>query len=288
MNNFKVVGIDIGGSHITAAVVDLQQRAILPGTSIRNKVNSHAAAYDIIHQWSETISQVPGYNNNSISKKLGIAMPGPFDYENGICLIKDLDKYESLYGLNVKNLLSQNLGVKETDILMMNDASCFLQGEIFSGTAVNCNHVIGITLGTGLGSARFHDDIIYDGDLYYTPFKDGTAEDYLSGRWFIKRYKELSGNTVKDVKELSEKITTDTLAQTVFDEFGDNLGEVLCNYINKHKAETIVIGGNIMHAWEMFISKTQQRLSTLSFSVRVTRAKLGEEGALIGAASLWN
>src|SRR5215207_3029952 len=99
MSNSKVVGIDIGGSHITAAVVDLQQRQIQPGTLIRNRVNSHAAADDIIHQWSETISQVFECDN-SISKKLGLAMPGPFDYENGICLIKGLDKYEHLYGLN--------------------------------------------------------------------------------------------------------------------------------------------------------------------------------------------
>jgi glucokinase len=286
MDNSKVVGIDIGGSHITAAIVDLQQRTIQPGTLIRNRVNSHAAADDIIEQWSETIRQVFKCDS-SISKNLGIAMPGPCDYENGTCLIEGLDKYEGLYGLNIKELLSHKLEIKETDILMMNDASCFLQGEVFSGAAVNCNHVVGITLGTGLGSAGFHDDVIYDGDLYYTPFKNGTAEDYLSSRWFVKRYKELSGNTIKDVKELTEKITTDTFAQTVFDEFGTNLGEVLCNYVNKHKAETVVIGGNIMQAWELFISKTKKGILALSFPVNITRAELGEEGALIGAASLW-
>lgn len=286
MSNCKVVGIDIGGSHITAAAVDLKQRLIQPGTLIRNKVNSHATADDIIHQWSETIRHVFASDDN-VSKKLGLAMPGPFDYENGICLMKGLDKYESLYSLNVKQLLSQNLMIKETDILLMNDASCFLQGEVFSGAAVDCNHVIGITLGTGLGSASFHDNLIYDGDLYHTPFKNGTAEDYLSSRWFVKRYKELSGFAVKEVKDLSEKITTDPLAQIVFDEFGTNLGEVLCNYINKHKAETVVIGGNVMHAWDLFISRTKQSFSALPFPVYIKQAMLGEEGALIGAASLW-
>jgi glucokinase len=286
MSNSKVVGIDIGGSHITAAIVDLQQRLIQPGTLIRSKVNSYANADDIIHQWSDTILKVFAFDYN-ISKKIGIAMPGPFDYENGICLIKGLDKYESLYGMNVKQLLSQKLATQETDILMMNDASCFLQGEIFSGAVVGCNHVIGITLGTGLGSARFHDNLIYDGDLYYTPFKNGTAEDYLSSRWFLKRYTELSGTTVKGVKELKEKISTDSISQIIFDEFGTNLGEVLCTYVKKHEAENIVVGGNIMNAWDLFISKTKQNLLSLSFPVHITRAKLGEEGALIGAASLW-
>jgi glucokinase len=286
MNSAKVIGIDIGGSHITAAVVDLKQRIVLPETLIRKRINSHTSADDIISEWSETISQVFN-SDDSVSKKLGIAMPGPFDYENGICLIKGLDKYESLYGLNVKHLLSHRLEIAATDILMMNDASCFLQGEVFSGAAINCNHVIGITLGTGLGSVRFHNNKIYDGDLYYTPFKDGTAEDYLSSRWFVKRYKKLTGNTVNDVKELRKRIYNDPTAQIVFDEFGINLGEVLADYITTHKAETVVVGGNIMNAWDLFISKTKQILYALPHPIHITRAKLGEEGALIGAASLW-
>jgi len=286
MTESKVVGIDIGGSHITAAVVDLQQRLIIPETLTRNRVNSHASAGSILDEWSATIRQVfaSGYG---VSNKLGLAMPGPFDYEKGTCLIKGLDKYEGLYGLNIKQLLAKKLGIKTTDILMMNDASCFLQGELYAGAVCGCNHVIGVTIGTGLGSATYHDGKIFDGDLFYTTFKGGTTEDYISSRWFVKRYEELSGNKVKDAKEVSEKITTDPSAQTVLDEFGSNLGEVLCNYINKHKAETVVVGGNITNAWDLFILKTKQILSTLPIPVRITRATLGEEGALIGAASLW-
>lgn len=286
MDNSKVVGIDIGGSHITAAVVDLEKRLVIPGTLVRNRVDSHASVDDIIYEWAETIRRVftPG---NGVSKKLGLAMPGPFDYEKGTCLIKGLDKYESLYGLNIKQLLAQELEIEETDILMMNDASCFLQGEIFGGAVVGCNHVIGVTLGTGLGSARFHNGEIFDGDLYYTPFKDGTAEDYLSSRWFVKRYKELSGGIVKDVKELRDRIVTDPAAQTVFDEFGINLGNVLVSYINKHKGETVVVGGNIINAWNLFFQETKKILDQLSKPVSIKKAELGEESALTGAASLW-
>ena len=39
---------------------------------------------------------------------IGIAIPGPFDYGNGISLIKDLEKYESLYGTNIKETLERN------------------------------------------------------------------------------------------------------------------------------------------------------------------------------------
>lgn len=285
-NNSKVAGIDIGGSHITTAVVDLDNRLILPGTLIRKRVDSHGAVDKIIDHWSETIHRL-FKSENGVSKKIGLAMPGPFDYEKGTCLIKGLDKFESLYGLNVKQLLAQKLEIQETDIRMMNDASCFLQGEIFGGAGRGCNHVIGITLGTGLGSARFHNDIMYDGDLYFAPFKDGTAEDYLSSRWFVKKYEALSGKNIKDVKELKDNIAGDKFAQTIFDEFGINLGEVLTNYIKKHPCETVVIGGNIINAWELFFHETERILHHLPKPVTIKKAQLGEESALIGAASLW-
>jgi glucokinase len=190
-------------------------------------------------------------------------MVGLLHFLPGINYCLDIYKYESLYGSNVKKLLAQNLDIEEADIMMMNDASCFLQGEIFNGAAAGCNHIIGVTLGTGLGSARFHNNKMYDGDLYYTPFKDGTAEDYLSSRWFVKRYKEVTGNIVKDVKELSERMNYDPSVQIVFDEFGNNLGEVLSDYATKHEGKTIVAGGNIMNAWNLFIAKTKQHLANL-------------------------
>src|SRR4051812_3439951 len=109
MNYSKVAGVDIGGSHITAAVVDLEKRAVISRTVVRKRINSHADADEIMFEWAETIRRVFG-SAPGASKNLGIAIPGPFDYEKGTCLIKGLDKYESLYGLNVKQLLAQKLG----------------------------------------------------------------------------------------------------------------------------------------------------------------------------------
>ena len=168
---------------------------------------------------------------------------------------------------------------------MMNDASCFLKGEVFGGAAVDCDNVIGITLGTGLGSARFCSGQTFEGDLYFSPFKDGVAEDYLSSRWFLKRYNETTGRSVKSVKELNEKIAEEPHIKKLFAEFGKNLGKVLFKYAQEHTCKTIVIGGNIANAWDLFFPETKAILDKLSVIIR--KAQLGEEGALIGAASLW-
>ncbi|MEP6926400.1 MAG: ROK family protein [Ginsengibacter sp.] len=286
MNNSIAIGVDIGGSHITVALVDLQNQKIIAGSLIRKHINSKGTSDEIIHNWANVIKEcsadLPG-----VSKKIGIAMPGPFNYKEGICLIKDLDKFEDLYNLNVKKLLAKELEITVQNILFMNDASCFLKGEVFGGAAVECNNVMGVTLGTGLGSARFHDGEIFDGDLYTSSFKDGTAEDYLSSRWFIKRYKKLTGITVKNVKELKEKISDDPSIRSLFAEFGHNLGRVLLNHIQKYPFEIVVIGGNIINAWELFFPETKKVLNILPKPIIIRKAKLGEEGALMGAASLW-
>lgn len=286
MDENTVIGVDIGGSHITAGLVDLNRRRLINNSVIRRSVNSTASAEEIIGAWATVIHKM-FLTFPPAQKKIGIAMPGPFDYAEGTCLIKGVDKFESLFNINIKKRLAGQLEIPGTDILMMNDASCFLKGEIFGGAASGCDHVIGITLGTGLGSAQYHSGQIFEGDLYFSPFQDGMAEDYLSSRWFLKKYKEMAGHTAQSVKELAEKISKEPAIRLLFTEFGKNLGAVLSAYAQKHRGEMFVIGGNIANAWELFMPHTTRILDMLPQKMEIKKAVLGEEGALIGAASLW-
>jgi glucokinase len=287
MSDHRVIGVDIGGSHVTAGVVDLASRNVIKGSVLREHVNSKDSAEEILKVWVQVISKL-FTTHPQVKRKVGIAMPGPFNYEEGVCLIKGVDKFESLFGLNVKEILAKELGVEKNDITLMNDACCFLKGEVFGGAAVGCKHVVGVTLGTGLGSARFHDGEIYEGDLYHSPFKDATAEDYLSTRWFVRKHKEMTGNTITSVKELVKKIDGEPRVLSLFSVFGKNLGEVLAAYVQKHPCERVVIGGNIINAWEMFFEDTKRVMNDLGQTVPIKKAELGEEGALIGAASVFS
>ncbi len=61
---------------------------------------------------------------------------------------------------------------------------------------------IGITLGTGLGTATFQNGVAKDANLWCAPYLDGIAEDYISARGLINTYRKLSGTTVENVKQL--------------------------------------------------------------------------------------
>ncbi len=94
----------------------------------------------------------------------------------------------------------------------MNDASAFAVGEAWAGSASGSNRSLAITFGTGFGSAFISNKIpVVDGPevprigcVYHLPYKDGIADDYFSTRWFLGRYKAITGKELKGVKELAE------------------------------------------------------------------------------------
>lgn len=283
MDTSLVLGVDIGGSHITSALVDISNKAIVTGSYQRKAVNSQATSTEVLQTWCNAIKQ--SFADGIITTKIGIAMPGPFDYQNGISLMKDNNKYVSLYGLNVKQLLAEQLHISVGDISFINDAGAFIKGEVFAGAAVGFNSAIGLTLGTGLGTAKYHDGKGEDADLWCMPFKDGIAEDYISTKWFVETYFTQTGKHVHGVKELSALYEFDAAVQNIFYEFATNLSSFLEIFIKSAKPDVIVVGGNIMNCESLFIPTVTALLNKAGFSMPIVRAKLGENAAILGAVS---
>lgn len=288
MENFNALGIDIGGSHITVGLINLHRKEMVAQTYFRQTVNSKAPLDEIIAAWANTIKQ--SYQQSNVATmRIGIAMPGPFDYDKGVSLMQNQDKYDALYGYNVKDLLATALNIKPEAIRMKNDAACFLQGEVFSGSATGCQQVIGLTLGTGLGTAVYKNKTVEECALWNTPFLDSIAEDYISSRWFTKRFTEMYPNhqPISNVKDLCQRITDQNISNDIFEEFGKNLGNFLIFFSKKEKAEAIVLGGNIANAFHWFEDALKTTLKRGAIGIPVCIASLGENSALVGAASLW-
>lgn len=286
MKDSFVLGIDIGGSHLTGALVNEATRKFVPDSYTRIRVNSQGTAEEILNSWVSAIQDI--YKNHPVkNKRIGIAMPGPFDYEKGISLIKGLDKYEALYKLNVKELLSKKLDIPVASILMMNDAACFLRGEVYYGAAKGYTDVIGITLGTGTGSAIHHNGITEDANLGPSPFMESIADEYFSTRWFVKRYIEKTGYAVKDVKAMTELYASEKHVQDIFSEFVKNLVVFLEGFVKTEKPQIIVMGGNIAQSASLFLTDLVSQLTAKGIKIPIVNAQLGEEAAILGAASLF-
>ena len=282
-SNYKYIGVDIGGSHITAAQVLPDDCTIIAETRVRLKVNSHANADTIISQWAEALHSLCDFEDKE-ALMIGIAMPGPFNYTDGVSLIKGMNKYESLYGLNIRKLLSEALGVKPENILFRNDAEAFLHGEVVFGKIPYASKAIGVTLGTGLGSATSINGITTDVFRAIDAMHNGIAEDYISTRWFQKRCFELSNSELANVEALLTHENV-RLKNRMFDEFGANLGVFLNSFAVHEQAEVIVIGGNIAKSMDKFMKQALDKFNDKSIEIR--QSILWEDAALIGAACSW-
>lgn len=287
MNNEEsnvVAGVDIGGSHITVALVSLTGKCLIDNTSVRKEVNSKGGAEEILKVWLLAL-KLAIVNGATKVNKLAFSMPGPFDYEGGISYIKGLDKYEAIYGLNIRKCLADSLEIEPENIIFRNDAEAFLHGESFCGAGRNMGKLMGLTLGTGFGSAISEKGVTVDLNLGSEPFKNSIADDYFTTRWFIKRFEQLTGIRVNNVKQMVELIELEDLKTGIFDEYAENLALFLSPFLTEQKPEAIIIGGNITRAQHLFFESLKNRLRSSGFNPVLKLAELNEDAALIGAAA---
>lgn len=280
-----ILTADIGGSHITAAICNLQSHTILTHSTYRVEVDSKSSAESILACWKNAFDQVLQKNETISISGVSLAMPGPFDYENGISYIKGLDKYEALYGMNIKQCLAGMLNMNEQAIRFRNDAESTIAGEVLNGAGKNYRRVMGVTLGTGFGSAYSENEITKDLNLGSNPYRESIADDFLSTRWFLRRYQETTGVHLSGgVKALAAMAPDSLIARNIFMEFADNMGEFLTGPVAQLNPDVLVICGNIAKASEFFLPQLTKKLN----SIPVKLAQLGEMAPLIGAAAMFD
>jgi len=269
-----VLSADIGGSHITAGLIDLENRKVLAGSLKRTVVDARGSSDEILGKWSQLLVEILHLSPVKVSS-IGLAVPGPMDYQQGVSLIENQDKFRSLYGKNIKAELSSALAIDVSCIHMENDALCFLKGELWYAASDPSTRTLGITLGSGFGSAFSDGREVNDANLWSRPFKNGSVEDYLSTNWFIRRFIEETGIQCAGVKEILE-VNNQTAKKIIFDEYGDNLNEFLNDVIDEFNVHQVLIGGNIALAHQLF---THRFSKVLKYRI----SSLGELAALYGA-----
>ena len=289
------IGVDIGGSHITAVAVDMNAHRIINGSRAESPVDNKAEADAILTVWTDTLKQVMKGIQLFNLRGIGFAMPGPFDYVRGICLIRGVPKYEKLYGVNVGKAVGSRLGLPcDCRVRFMNDASSFAVGEAWAGKASGFRRMMAITLGTGFGSAFLEDRIpVVEGDrvpkmgcVYHLPVDNGIADDYFSTRWFTSRYREVTGREATGVREIAMMAGRAPEVLDIFREFGTGLGGFLAQWLRKFDAEIIVIGGNISHAFNLFGPSIKEALMKEGCDTEIAISELKEDAALLGSAYL--
>ncbi|QKE76030.1 ROK family protein (plasmid) [Arthrobacter citreus] len=284
-----IFALDVGGTFIKAAV--LEDTCIIEDTESQFDSRSNEDADSILNHFvsiikslSESYKTYKQETSKSFAHKtigIGLAFPGPFDYENGVSYIKGLNKFEALYGIAFRDELSKRLlhseifkATNRVKLLFENDGRLFGLG---GSTLFPHQRVISLTIGTGLGSAFIenrkiikHDKRVpKDGYLYNQIFNGKIVDDHFSRRGILQlaANQNILGENI-DVKELAEHAKEgNESAIALFQEFGANLGEMLIPFIEQFQPHQIIIGGQIAKSFDLFGKNLEQQVGFTGIKV---------------------
>jgi glucokinase len=164
------------------------------------------------------------------------------------------------------------------EIRYRNDAEAAILGEARYGAGEPYSRLLGLTLGTGLGSAFLVNrelitegaDVPERGWLYTLPYGTQRADDVFSTRGLLARLHE-RGLEADDIACAIQRAGEDRTALIdSFASFGADLGLFLEPFVSKFRADAVLITGGIAEAWDLFAPS----LIGL-FAVPVVKATLG-------------
>jgi glucokinase len=294
-NEHCVACLDIGGTSVKSGVVR-KDGPLYAGSLQMRPVDSGGTAETILASFADSLREVLDLvqKRDLILDGIGIAICGPFDYEKGISKIRGLDKYESLYDVNVKAYLQNALELPPNLPMLFDvDAWAFARGEVWVGAGKPYQRVIVFTMGTGVGSAfAVNGKIVGEGPgvpwigwISGQKYRDGILNDYISRTYMMKRYKALTGRDL-DIKEMADKAREgDRDASRVFEEIGSELGCFLReHHVKEFRAECIIFGGQISRSYELFVDPVKSALEGIESLQAILPAMDIECSALKGAA----
>ena len=315
-----VLVFDVGGSHISAAICSPHTYALqgiahaaIPAEGFPPHAATPAHGFlrflHALAQRSATLADIPLQSLAGAA----LAMPGPFDYPNGVSHMQH--KLPSLLGVDLKSAIAGRFHWQPNQVRFVNDAAAFLLGEIGAGAAKGYPRSIGITLGTGIGCAFAVDGRIAmpdtdptvppGGEIWNLPYNGATVEDFVSTRFLRHQYQNLTGLEA-EVSSIAETAKGDhpcpeetapplppddpyaahCRARQSFHDFGRHLGLALNRYAQAFNPAVIVLGGGISRASHLFLPATKKALAP-GFAPKIAISSLMDQAPLTGAGVHW-
>jgi glucokinase len=275
--NATILGVDLGGTHVRVGRV----RGGHVEHSAAASISSHERAEVVSAEIFRTIDDVFDEEVAGI----GCGVPSIVDLERGI--VYQVENIPSWNEVPLKDELEQRYGVP---VYVNNDANAFAVGELYFGAGRGHRHMVGLTLGTGLGAGVIIDGRLYSGancaagELGSLPYREHTLEHYCSGAIF--KHLGLRGEEV-----FSRARAGDAQARELYVEFGRDLGYAVLVILHAYDPELIVLGGSISAALPYFERSMHERLHSYSWPHVVERLRIApsevESTAILGAAALY-
>jgi glucokinase len=235
----SLIGIDLGATNVRVGRIYQDKVEQLEAEAI---VDSDDPS-DLVNQIAQLIRKV----DNGRVESIGMGVPSVVDVEEGI--VYDVQNIPAWKMVPVKRIFEEKF---DRPVYVNNDANCFVLGERFFGQGRGYHSIVGLTLGSGLGSGLILDDRLYSGEncgageVGMFPYKDSIFEHYCGGMFFEREF----GVSGKKVFEKMKNGETD--AKIMYEAFGTHLGNGIKTVMYAYDPQIIILGGTIRKAYPYF------------------------------------
>jgi len=310
-----IVGIDIGGTNIVVGTVAADGSEVLGLVSepTFSEQGAEAVLGRIVRLARASIAAA--HDREVVG--VGIGSPGPLDTTRGVVLLTP-----NLGWVNypLRELITRALGMPAT---LDNDANCAIFGEWWRGAARGADHVVGLTIGTGIGGGIVLSGEIYRGasdiagEIGHMTIDStgrrckcgnyGCLEAYASGPAIAARAVEgieagAETSLPKYVNADLSRITAQVVYEAAHD--GDGyalevvrdtakfLGAGVANIINVFNPQVVVICGGVTLAGDRLFAPLRSEVKRRAFKpavdvCRIVPGELAGTAGVYGAAAVF-
>ena len=310
MDTGHVTGIDLGGTKILSVCLDANLQIV--GRDYR-ETSAEDGPEAVIERMAASARAAAGAN---ALRGVAVSTPGPVDLDKGI--VTTPPNLPGWHDVPLAGLISSKLGVPAW---LENDANAAALAEHRLGAGRGSQHMILVTIGTGIGGGLILDGRLYRGasggageigHMLVEPQgrvcgcgRRGCLEAMASGGALNAVAQEVAAaepdgvvaglarreGVDPDARILDEAAEAgDTSARAAIERAGTYLGDGLTNLVNIFNPQVIVVGGSVRKS-VLYLQTAVAVMQRDAFAqhrgdVRVVEAELGDEAPAIGAALL--
>ncbi|MFY9572764.1 MAG: ROK family protein [Blastocatellia bacterium] len=312
----NILAIDLGGTKVLAAVLDVEGRILSRARAKTRAWRDDEEVFATIAAAGHRAVEASGTDASELAA-VGIAAAGPIDFDTGYIIEAANLKFKD-FPLGPR--LAEEFGCSA---VVENDVNAGVYGELMAGAARGARDVLGVFVGTGIGGGLIVNGALYRGfskgagEIGHIIVKAGGPRcgcgnrgclEAVASRTAITRdlrkaikrghRSMLSKKLLKDTDLLSGKDlknaydSGDKLVRKIVDRAARLVGLGIGSLLNVLGSEMVVLGGGVVEAFGGdFIDRIERAARDVAFDVnsknmKVTRAELGDDAGVIGAAML--
>jgi glucokinase len=305
------IAVDIGGTRMRAASYTVESLAPIKINRIKTRKKNSSPPQRLVN----LITSV--WPDGDDVAGIGIAVPGPVNSTTGI--VEKAPNIPEISGLPIAKIVQTSFDVPA---FLGNDANLAALGEWKFGAGREHQHLVYLTISTGIGSGVIIDNRLFSGargfasELGHTMLLPdgplcscgvrGHLESLASGtaisKWVSEQISKgaatnivqeaFDGNGIPGNVIAEAAREGDLLAIRAFNRAGRYLGQAIADFLHIFNPTIVVLGGGVSQSYELFAETLHESMKTHVMAaefldeVTIELAELGDDVGLMGALAL--